>query len=172
MGGVACLWSQSQLLGVFDSWLEPPWLVLSNILRGACSNILSPKMSQDLFLAWIWREGYNPSPLRITFHQARFSFSCKPLFPFWCDFKKIHNLNCCRNFSSVWKPQWANILGTVAIRKKSCEKEKKARIFFRGKNRLFTWSPWFLIFFLRKGKETQFRKTEHSKGYEMRWHEN
>lgn len=86
--GGAPLWSQSQLFGVFDSWLEPPWLVLSTILQGACSNIFSSKMPQDLFLTWIWREGYNPSPLWSTFHQARFSFSCKPLFPFWCDLKK------------------------------------------------------------------------------------
>lgn len=118
-------------------------------------------MPRDLFLAWIRREWYNPSPLWSIFHQAKFTLSCKPFFPFWCDLKKkkMYNLNCYRKFSSVWKQQWANILGTVAVRKKKkLWNKEKSKDFLVGGKRLFTQSPGFLAFFLRKGKKTRFRK--------------
>lgn len=75
--------------------------------------------------------------------------------------QKTYNLNCYSNFSCVWKPQWANILGTVAPRERKKKKKmklwkkkkKKKQGFSSGEKTPLHPQPMFGLFLEKEGKK-------------------
>lgn len=185
MGGSAHLWSQSQLLGISDSWLASPRLALANVLRAVCRNEMTQKKCHETY-SWLGKERRHKIPAHSEALSTRQGSLPFPFFHFDAIWNEIHRLKTLRGIFCLFEnPGWANILGTAAARKKKkekknkedCEKKKLERkklgLSSGEKNKHHKTVPSlpkaFLAFFWGRGKEHGSEKAKHSEGCEMRW---